>query len=46
MYSTIAGTIGLHLELDLSLPESLSVFAGDDEGFNHLRIYEVAVELV
>jgi hypothetical protein len=32
--------------LQLSGSESLFVFAGNDEGFHHLRVHEVAVELI
>lgn len=26
--------------------EALAIFAGDNEGFNHLSVHEVAVELI
>ena len=30
----------------MSRPEAVAILAGDNEGFNHLSVHEVAVELV
>ena len=32
--------------VEISLAESIKIFRGSDEGFNHLGLHKVAVELI
>jgi len=42
----LASSSSISLETDKSPQEAVAVFTGDDEGLDHFRLLEVAVEMV